>query len=91
MQFVIPKTAAKRRFSGIYWSQHRQARPGPDIDAHSVPLKLVSVPAWIPDTLRSFLAHEVENDELHLGLVVNLRRWPLGVDGLALTVCDGSK
>jgi len=31
-------------------------------------LKLFSVPAWIPDTLRSFLAHEVENDELHLSL-----------------------
>ncbi|NGN40143.1 hypothetical protein G6N74_03620 [Mesorhizobium sp. CGMCC 1.15528] len=34
----------------------------------SAPLKLFFVPAWIPDTLRSFLAHEVENDELHLGL-----------------------
>ncbi|RJG44775.1 hypothetical protein D3Y55_11195 [Mesorhizobium sp. DCY119] len=28
----------------------------------------IDVPAWIPDTLRSFLAHEVENDELRLGL-----------------------
>ncbi|MEN7454708.1 hypothetical protein AAAK29_29125, partial [Mesorhizobium sp. CCNWLW179-1] len=61
---VIPETGAKRRLSGAYWPEHRQARPGPDIDARSVPLKLFSVPAWIPDTLRSFLAHEVENDEL---------------------------
>ncbi|MEI8442809.1 hypothetical protein, partial [Mesorhizobium sp. CCNWLY176] len=68
MKFVIPETAAKRRLSGIYWSGHRWARPGPDIDARSAPLKFFSVPAWIPDTLRSFLAHEVENDELHLGL-----------------------
>jgi hypothetical protein len=25
----------------------------------------IDVPAWILDTLRSFLAHEVENDEFH--------------------------
>ena len=67
MPFVIPETAAKRRLSGTYF-EHRQAQPGPDVDAHSVPSKRFSVPAWIPDTLRSFLAHEVENDELHLGL-----------------------
>ncbi|RJG44021.1 hypothetical protein D3Y55_06980 [Mesorhizobium sp. DCY119] len=38
-------------------------------------VNFIDVPAWIPDTLRSFLAHEVENDELHLGLVANLRPW----------------
>jgi hypothetical protein len=67
MKFVIPETAAKRRLSGTH-SEHRQARPGPDVDARSAPPKLFSVPAWILDTLRSFLAHEVENDELRLGL-----------------------
>jgi hypothetical protein len=78
---VFPETAAKRRLSGTHWPQHRQARPGPDIEARSVPLKLFYIQAWIPDTLRSFLAHEVENDELHLGL-------PLisSVGGLALAV-----
>jgi hypothetical protein len=66
-EVVIPETEAKRRLSGTH-SEHRQARSRPDVDAHSVPSKRFSVPAWIPDTLRSFLAHEVENDELHLGL-----------------------
>ncbi|NGN44303.1 hypothetical protein G6N74_24845 [Mesorhizobium sp. CGMCC 1.15528] len=27
-------------------------------------VNFIDIPAWIPDTLRSFLAHEVENDEL---------------------------
>jgi hypothetical protein len=56
-------------------------------------LKRFSVPAWIPDTLRSFLAHEVENDELHLGLslissvgrlALAVWRWRFDVGGLAL-------
>jgi hypothetical protein len=51
-------------------------------------LKLFSIQAWIPDILRSFLAHEVENDELRLGLppisdvgglALAAWRWPFGV------------
>jgi len=97
---VIPETGAKRRLSGIYWSAHRLAWPAPDVDAHSAPPKRFSVPAWIPDTLRSFLAHEVENDELHLGLppissvgglALAVWCWRFGVGGLALTVYEGGK
>ncbi|MEI5681524.1 MULTISPECIES: hypothetical protein [unclassified Mesorhizobium] len=63
MKFVIPQD--ERRES--HWSWHVEHGWGL-MAVGSAPLKLFFVPAWIPDTLRSFLAHEVENDELHLGL-----------------------
>jgi len=47
-EVVIPETAAKPRLSGTHWPDRRQARPDPDIDARSAPLKLFCIPAWIP-------------------------------------------